>query len=148
MTKIFEINPGRKENNDSPSTFSLGIKMKIGNLETICPITEYLSYDELESEVNSLRDELDGIKKKLESFNRGVMSHGGFGVDDDASPQEIWEVLSTVADNSLIIEHFNSLSEFKRRELADHIFANCNMFTGKGAYFSAHYVQETALLTA
>ena len=44
MNKFFEINPGRKENNDSPSTFSLGIKMKIGNLETICTVTEDLSY--------------------------------------------------------------------------------------------------------
>lgn len=147
MGNIFEIIQGRKESNDSPLFFTLGIKMKIGKLDTICNITEYLSNDMMESEIDSLIAELDGIKKKLESFNRGNKNQGIMGVNDDASPHDIWEILSTIADNSLLIEQFNSLSESKRRELADYIFVNCSMFSGKGAYFSAHYVQETAMLT-
>ena len=139
MSNIFEIIQGRKESDDSNSTFSLGIKIKIGKFETI-------SYDGLESEINSLINELDDVKKKLESYSTQNRNAGVLAIDDNASPHDIWEVLSTAADNSLLIEQFNSLSESRRRELADYVFVNCNMFTGKGAYFSAHYVQETALL--
>ena len=144
MSNIFEIIPGKKESDNSPETFSLGIKLKIGKLETICSITEYLAHDGLESKIDSLKIELDSILKKLETFSRGNVNQGA--IDDDASPQEMWKVFSAFPDNSHLIEHFNSLSEFKRRELADYIFANCNIFTGKGAFFSAQYVQETALL--
>ena len=147
MSHIFEIVPGRKEDKDSPPIFSLGIKMKIDRLETVCSITEYLSHDELKSEINSLKNELDALIQKLESLSSGKTNQGVSGIDDNASPQEVWEVLSSLTDNSLLVEYFNSLGELKRRELADHIFTHCNMFTGKGAFFSAHYVQETALLT-
>ena len=147
MPNIFKIIPGSKESNDFLHSCSLGIKMKIGKIETICPVTEFISYGELESEIDSIKNELTDIQKKLKSFKNGNTDQGAFGINDDASPEEIWEVLSTVTDNSSFIEIFNSLSEFKRRELADHVFGNCNMFTGKGAFFSAYYVQETALLT-
>ena len=146
MANIFDIIPGKKESDDSPATFSLGIKLKIGQLETMCSITEYLEHDGLETKIESLKIELDSILKKLETLSSGNVNQGAFSIDDETSPQEIWKIFSVFPDNSLLIESFNSLSEFKRRELADYIFANCNMFTGKGAFFSAQYVQETALL--
>lgn len=144
MSGIFQIINGNKESKDSPATFSLGIKMKIGHLETICPITESLSKESLEAEIDSLKDELAELLKKLESCSNGT---GLSGIDDNASPLEIWQVLSSITDNSILTEQFNSLSESRRRELADYIFANCNMFTGKGAYFSARYEQATGLLS-
>lgn len=146
MSNIFEIIQRKKESDDSNPAFSLGIRIKIGKFETISAITEYLSYEGLESEIDSIINELGDVKKKLESFNNRNINQGISGIDDDTSPREIWEVFSTFADNSLLIEQFNILSESRRRELADYIFSNCNMFTGKGAYFSARYVQETALL--
>ena len=120
--------------------------MRIGQFDTTCRITGFLSHDDLESEINSLRSELTDILKKLDSLKNESANQGDFGIDDEASPQEIWTILSNVSDDSLLVEPFNSLKEFKRRELADYIFANCNIFTGKGAFFSARYVQETALL--
>ena len=147
MSNIFEIIPGNSENRDSHPLFSLGIKLKIGKHDTVCPLTESLSHDDLESVINSLVDELSDIKKKLESVSREKMNQGALGIDDDSSPEEIWAALSAISDISLLSERFNTLPESRRREAADYIFANCNMFTGKGAYFSERYVQETALLT-
>ena len=146
MPDIFEIIHGKKESKDSPLTFSLGIKMKIGRFDTLCSITEFLLHDDLISKIDSLRNELADIVKRLESFDKGNAGQGFSGIDNDTPPQKIWEILSSVKDNSQFIEIFNSIDEPKRRELADHIFANCNMFTGKGAFFSAHYVQGAALL--
>ena len=147
MENIFEIIQGRKESDDSDPSFSLGIKMKIGNSETTCAVTDYHSCDELKFEINLLKNELDDIIENLEAFNKESKTQDALGICDDSTPEEIWAVLSAATDNSVLAEHFNNLSEVKRRELADHIFANCNIFTGKGAYFSAYYVQETALLT-
>ena len=146
MSNIFEIIPGNKESKDSPVSFSLGIKMKIGQFDTVCSITEFLSKNDLMMEIKLLNDELAGILRQLESFQKGNINQGR-GIDDNASPQEIWEVFSNLTDNTQLVEQFNSLSELKRRELADYIFANCNMFSGKGAFFSAQYIQETAMLT-
>ena len=146
MSDIFEIIPAKKESKDSPATFSLGIKMTIDQIDTVCSITEFLLHDELISKINSLQNELAEIVKRLESIDNVNANHGLFYAGNDASPQEIWEYLSSVTDNSRFIEIFNSLDEHKRRELADHVFTNCNMFTGKGAFFSAHYLQESALL--
>ena len=148
MENIFEIIQERKENSDSDPAFSLGVKINIGKSETICAVTDYHSCDELKSKINLLKNELDDIIKNLEASNKESKTQDALGINDDSTPEEIWEVLSAVSDNSVLIEQFNNLSEPKRRDLADYIFANCSMFTGKGAYFSAHYVQETGMLVA
>ena len=148
MPGIFEIIPETVKGKDAPQVFSLGIRMKIGRYENVCSITDFLSCDSLKSEINLLKHELNEAIKKLESFKNGNAGQGAFSIDRSKPPQEIWAVFSVVQDNSVFIEQFNSLNEQKRRELADYIFANCNMFSGKGAFFSARYIQETALLTS
>lgn len=145
MSKLFEIIPGKKESKDSPMSFSLGIKMKIGEFDTVCSFTEFISNEDLVMEIKSLKDELTDILGQLESFEKG--NQGNWSFDDNTSPKEIWEVCSNITDNIRLIELFNSLGELKRREVADYVFANCNMFSGKGAFFSARFVQETAMLS-
>ena len=142
MSAVFEIITGKD------SSYSLGIRVRIGELEHICPITESVDYEKLKIRIGSLTEELNGMLKKLERINNGSShAEGDSAFDPDAAPEELWAVISTFADNVQLIESFNSLDEDKRRELADYIFANCNMFTGKGAFFSAQYAQETALLS-
>jgi len=148
MPNLFEIIPETMDGKDIPATFLLGVRLKIGQHESICPITDSLTYDNFRSEINLLKNELTEILKKLESIKNGDEKPGTLNIEQNKSPQEIWEILSEIPDNSLLIEQFNSLSEDKRRELADYIFANCNMFSGKGSFFSARYIQETGLLTA
>ena len=148
MPNLFEILPKSIDGKDIPSAFSLGMRIKIGQYESICPITDSLTYDGFRSEINLIKNELAEILKKLESIKNGDLKHGSLNIDQNKSPQEIWQVLSEIQDNSLLIDQFNSLNEDKRRELADYIFANCNMFSGKGAFFSARYIQENGLLTA
>ena len=148
MPGIFEIIPETVKVKDAPQAFSLGIRMKIGRYESICSITDFLPCDGLKSEISSLKNELNEAIKKLESLKNGNAGQGAFSIDSSKPPQEIWAVLSVVQDNSVFVEQFNSLNEQKRRELADYIFTNCNMFSGKGAFFSARYAQETALLNS
>lgn len=144
MSKIFKIIPGKSGKNDSSSLYSLGIHLKIGSREDIFPITDELSLDDLEREIKSIGDELNALLEKAQKT--GSDSTGTFSIDENASPEEIWTLLSAVSNNDMFKDSFNQLEEEKRRELAAYILENCNMFTGKGAYFSAYYVQETGLI--
>jgi hypothetical protein len=62
------------------------------------------------------------------------------------SPDEIWQVLSETADEDRFIDLFNQLEREKRKEVAEYVLTQCNVFTGRGAVFSARYDSETALL--
>ena len=143
MTKIFKIIPRPGIEKDSTPLYSIGIQLKIGSQENIVPITGELHLNELETEVKSIADELDELLKKAKKTrDRG----GAFNIDENSSPEEIWTLLSAVPDNDAFRDYFNDLEEGKRKELAAYILENCNIFTGKGAYFSARYIQETGLI--
>ena len=143
MTKIFKIIPKLSSGKDSSPLYSIGIQLKIGSRENLVPITGELSLDDLEKEVKSIADELDELLKKTKKTSG---SGGAFTIDENSSPEDIWALLSAVSDNDAFRDSFNELEEEKRRELAAYILEHCNMFTGKGAYFSARYVQETGLI--
>ncbi len=138
MSAIFEI---IKEKDD---TYSIGIRVKIGEHESLCPVTGPADIDGLKVKAGSITDELNAILDKLDKIKNGSPVYGG--LNPDADPKELWAEISAISDNDQMAERFNSLDEQKRKELAEYIFANCNMFSGKGAFFSAQYVQETALL--
>ena len=71
---------------------------------------------------------------------------GNFFIDEKSPPDEIWTILSAITDNNMFADSFNGLEDGKRREVAAYILENCNIFTGRGAYFSSHYVQEKGLI--
>ncbi|MFC1495495.1 hypothetical protein ACFL6W_09455 [Thermodesulfobacteriota bacterium] len=143
MAKIFKIIPGLNRKNDSATLYSIGVHIKIGSHDTVCPISDELSPDGLESELKSITEELNELLKQVKKTGN---DEGAFFIDENSPPDEIWTILSTVSDNDMFADCFNGLEEEKRREVAAYILENCNIFTGKGAYFSTHYVQETGLM--
>lgn len=143
MAKIFKIIPGLNKKNDSQPLYSIGIHIKIGSHDVVCPITDELSPDGLESEIKSITDELNELLKKVKKTGN---DEGTFFIGENSPPDEIWAILSTVSDNNQFADLFNGLEDGKRREVAAYILENCNIFTGRGAYFSSHYVQEKALI--
>ena len=143
MAKIFKIIPGLNRKNDSPALYSIGVHIKIGSHDTVCPISDEHTPDGLESEINSITDELNEL---LNQVKKTGSDEGVFFMDDKSPPDEIWNILSAVSDNNMFADSFNELEEGKRREIAAYVLENCNIFTGRGAYFSSHYVQETGLI--
>jgi hypothetical protein len=143
MAKIFKIIPGLNKKNDSQPLYSIGIHIKIGFHDVVCPITDELSPDGLESEIKSITDELNEL---LEKVKKTDSDEGTFLIEENSSPDEIWTILSAISDNNKFADCFNGLGNEKRREVAAYILENCNIFMGRGAYFSSHYVQEKALI--
>ena len=62
------------------------------------------------------------------------------------APEEIWSILSGVSDEDLFIKGFNNLDEGKRRDVAEYVLTQCNIFSGKASIFSSRYNNETGLM--
>jgi hypothetical protein len=96
--------------------------------------------------VEAITGGLDGLSSKARSIFRGEPEPGNQALSPDMPTEEIWKVLSATKDESSFIDLFNQLNEEKRREVAEYVLSQCNVFSGRGAVFSSRYNSETALL--
>lgn len=140
---ITEINGDDKE----ALRVSIGIKVKIAGKEMMYPVTEvYNSYETFENCVNSINAELENLLKKAHKIYHVSDNEKALDLENDATPEDIWNILSSINDEKQFMDAFNNLSKEKRREIADYVLTHCNIFTGKGAFFSSQYNQQTGLL--
>lgn len=105
------------------------------------------SYQMLEREVAAIKGELDALledSKKL--FKEQGEKEEAPNVDEAKSAREIWDLLSTIEDPELLSVKFNGMSYEKRIEVADHVLAHCNVFSGPASIFSMRYNSEEGLL--
>ena len=58
---------------------------------------------------------------------------------------EIWAALSGMSEKAFV-EAFNRLKEVKRREVAEFVLTQCNVFSGNAMIFSARYDETSALM--
>lgn len=148
MKGIFDlIKSPRCGEGDSPE-LSLGLRLKIGKQETICPITEPSdSYEILEKEAQTIKEDLSRIMEKAKDFFHGNRSSGGtLDFDEDMEPAQIWALLSEIEDVEQFVTIFNDLEESRRKEIAEHVLTHCNVFTGKASVFSARYNNESGFM--
>ena len=144
MENLFEI-INLSEGNEI--RLQLGIRVEIAGHESICPVTRiFKSPEGLSKAVEGLTIELDGLSSKARSIFRGEPEPGDQALSPEMPPNEIWKVLSETTDENRFIDLFNQLDEEKRREVAEYVLSQCNVFTGRGASFSSRYNSETALL--
>lgn len=105
------------------------------------------SYQVLEKEVAAIKGELDALleeSKKL--FKEQGEIEEAPDVDEAKSAMEIWDLLSTIKDPEVLSAKFNGMSHEKRIEVADHVLAHCNVFSGPASIFSMRYNSEQGLL--
>ena len=126
---------------------SVGIRLKMGGYETTCPVsTGCDSYETLEMEVGTLKNGLDNLLAQAKEVFGQTTTEKGLNLRPDMEPEEIWSILSAVSDEDLFIRTFNNLDEAKRREVAEHVLTQCNIFSGKASVFSSRYDNETGLM--
>jgi hypothetical protein len=104
------------------------------------------SYKMLEREVSRLKEDLDTLLERSQKLFVAEQEAESLKVDENLGAKEIWDILSTREDFELLIKEFNSLSHEKRLEVADHVFTNCNIFSGVASVFSMRYNSEEAKL--
>lgn len=147
MADLFEIMTTDSREKGQDKEIRLGIRLQVSGYESLCPITLPCgSVDVFESEVRALKEELDRILDQGKAFLHASRVQGELDIRADMGAGEIWSILSAIEDDGSFVEGFNSLEESKRREVAEHVLTNCNIFSGKAAVFSSRYNDAAALL--
>ena len=146
MKNLLEIMTVKNEE-DSRIGVRIGIRVKIGEHETIHPVSGICNSPEaLDREIDSIKENIEDIRETSRHILEGSSGPAGIELRSDMEPEEIWKILSSVHEEAVFLESFNRMDEAKRKEVADYILTRCNIFTGKGALFSSRYDHESGLL--
>jgi hypothetical protein len=142
-----------READDRVSRIGISVEVKItdaqgSNLSGSVPLFPYCdSYRVLEKEVAEIKEELDTLLEKSKRlFEKKGMAEEAPKLDETMSAREIWDLLSTIKDPEVLSAKFNGMSYQKRIEVADHVLAHCNVFSGAASIFSMRYNSEEGLL--
>ena len=148
MKGIFDLIRSPEGGEGEKPAFRLGLRLKIGNQETICPLTRpFESFEALENGVQFIKEDLGTVVERARELFKGTLSSvEGLDFDVDATPEEIWTLLSKIADENSFIDTFNGLDEARRKAIAEHVLTHCNVFTGKASIFSLRYDNDSGLM--
>lgn len=146
MKGPFEIIRIDKGDGKEKPGIGIGVKIKIGEHETLCPISGICeSVEAIEAEASLLKENIENILSISKSILHGT-SPPVVEIRSDMEPEEIWKILSSIQDETTFSERFNHMEVGKRKEVADYVLTRCNIFAGKGAVFSSRYDSESGLL--
>ena len=142
MTRLFRL----VWQDDAPAC-RIDVDIQVGGRVLACPVSEpCTSAAQMQNAVDRIRQELDDVLAE----GRARLEEGSTAGEDAAwtsgSPDEIWSTLSAEPFEERFIERFNSLGEDQRREVAEYVFANCSVFSGRPAVLSSRYDNATALM--
>jgi len=148
MKRIFDLIKCPQGKKGGKPEFRLGLRIKIGDQETVCPLTESSgSFEGLENEVQTITQDLGRVMEKAKNLIRGDQpSEGQLDFDVEMEPAQIWAILSEIEDVGQFINIFNDLEEPRRKEIAEHVLTHCNIFTGKASVFSSRYDNESGFM--
>ncbi len=93
-----------------------------------------------EFDVDEALSQIDELIKSLENTKKKIKEQTKF------EPQKVWELLKEAKDVEDMIPIFNNLEESHRRQLAEFILSQVNIFKGAGAIFVEHYDPNSAKL--
>ena len=147
MKNIFEMITVTDKKKQDETKIRLGICLKIGATETICPISGICdSYEAFKMEVEAAKNSLERVINKAKEIFSGSSLQETLELNADMSPEKIWSILSSVDDEDLFVNSFNALDEVKRKMVAEYVLTQCNIFSGKASVFSAHYSNDSHLM--
>lgn len=146
MKEIFGIireSNGEKEK----KILRIGVRVGMGGYETLCPVTGPCgSPQDAQIEVERLKRGLDDLLDQVKRAFQGDSEGPGLGLTAEMNAEQVWGILSEVADDHAFVEGFNGLEETRRREVAEHILTRCNIFSGRASFFSARYDEASGLM--
>lgn len=147
MKNIFEMMTVTDKEKRDETKIRLGICLKVGEVETICPISGICnSYDAFEREVQAVKNSLERVMNMAKEIFSGSSLQETLELKSDMPAEKIWSILSSVDEENLFVNSFNSLDETKRKEVAEYVLTQCNIFSGKASIFSARYSNDSYLM--
>jgi hypothetical protein len=147
MRDIFKMIMVDNQKDAGKKELSIGIDLQIAERKIRCPVSENCqSYEELLVEIEAIQRNLEGIKEEAKTYFKEPASEDDSEITAETSPEEIWAILSKIQDELDFVERFNSLDDTRRKEVADHVITQCNVFSGRGSVFSARYNNKTGYM--
>jgi hypothetical protein len=103
--------------------------------------------EQLERAINQLKGKLDAILREGTALFRRHQAERETSLKPvPKTPQEIWKAMERFGDLDEMREYFNLLPLEKRKEVANFIFSNVNIFKGAASVFSQHFNEESSLV--
>jgi hypothetical protein len=103
--------------------------------------------EELERTVSRLKGRLDMLLEQGRAMFRTHQAQREVTVKPiRQTPQEIWKAMEGSGDLDGMRAHFNPLPLEERKEVADFIFTNVNIFKGAASLFSQHFNENACLV--
>ncbi len=147
MENLFELIT-TKEKGEGKISVRLGIRLNVAGHETLCPISGSCdAYEAFEKASQVLNDQLEQMKQKARTLFSDPSAPTGLDIGPDMPAEEIWNILSTIVDEAMLVATFNDLDTSQRQTVAEHVLTQCNIFSGKAAVFSKRYDSESGLMT-
>lgn len=147
MEKIFDLISVPEAGSGESREIRIGIRVNVAGHETLCPLSgSCRSYEEFEAEIEAVKGDLDDLLNRAGRIFRNDAAGDGLGLTPEMDAAQIWTVLSQLEKDGAFIEGFNQLEEAKRREVAEYVLTHCNIFSGRAAFFSAHFDQDSGIM--
>ena len=103
--------------------------------------------EQLERAISHLKGKLDTMLREGTALFRKYQAEREATLKPiPKTPQEIWKTMEGSGDLDGMREHFNLLPLEKRKEVANFIFSNVNIFKGAASLFSQHFNEEACLV--
>ena len=140
MTGIFKIIELPEQQEGGKNGIRIEIGVSIEGHESLFPVSRVChSYEDLNVEVEAIKNNLEQIKEKTRHHFRKSSSSEFPEVSPEMSAEEIWSLLCEIEREDFFVKSFNNLDEVKRREVSEHVLTKCNVFSGKASIFSGRY---------
>ena len=148
MKGIFDLIRSPDGGDEEKTALRLGLRLKVGDQETVCPLTRpFESFEALENGVEFIKEDLGMVIERARVlFKETTPSGEGLDFDEDATPEEIWTLLSKIEDENSFVDTFNGLDEARRNAVADYVLTHCNVFSGKASILSSRYDNDSGLM--
>ncbi len=143
MKRLFRILPVAESD---PPAFCIALDLRLGGEEVFCPVSGvFRSEGAMSAEIERLQGSLEGLRKEGRRLFEAP-SAAQDGIAPGMTPADLWSALAGLEPESALVERFNRLPEEERRAVAEHVFSHCNVFSGRGAFFSSRYDTATGKL--
>jgi hypothetical protein len=110
-------------------------------------VPECEGIEQLKRAINQLKEELDSmLREGTALFRRHQAERETTLKPVPKTPQEIWKAMEGSGDLDEMRQYFNLLPLEKRKEVANFIFSNVNIFKGAASVFSQHFNEESCLV--
>ena len=138
-----------EEGESAPPRVRLAVRSYPSDINGFVPLTpECDTMEGFEQAIANLKKGMESILENArERFQRHQdQARGKAAVASVLGPEEIWLNLEQCASIEEMRQAFNTLGPHKRREVADFVLTQLNIFKGAASIFSQHYNEAEYLL--